>query len=348
MRHSSEQSPVAVVGAGIAGLACADALTRAGLAAVVFDRGRGPGGRMSTRVDRDDPRGPVFDHGAPFFTAGDPEFVERLDAWRDAGVCERWDTTRSVREGSTIASHDASLWVGTPGMNSLCERLAGGIEIRRSCSVQSVDRVGETWSLRVEEPDRIGSVAGFGTLVLAGAAEQSARLLSGRPADLVARLQGISSNTVWALMVRAQGDTDSIPDILESPGDPVVSHVVRNDRKPGRVARRGEAWLTVYAQAAWSRPRANERHEDIAPELAHEASRVLSQSVGAEVEVIDSSAHRWGLARPETTIEACALSDEAHGLAVCGDGFGDSGVEAAYLSGRAAARSVLAMRGAAV
>lgn len=40
---------VAIIGAGMAGLSCARALVQAGVAVELFDKGRGPGGRMSTR-----------------------------------------------------------------------------------------------------------------------------------------------------------------------------------------------------------------------------------------------------------------------------------------------------------
>ena len=40
---------IAVVGAGIAGLACATTLQQAGVQVSVFDKSRGAGGRMSTR-----------------------------------------------------------------------------------------------------------------------------------------------------------------------------------------------------------------------------------------------------------------------------------------------------------
>ena len=46
-------TPVTVVGAGIAGLACARALTAGGSAVRVLDRGRRPGGRMSSRTLHD-------------------------------------------------------------------------------------------------------------------------------------------------------------------------------------------------------------------------------------------------------------------------------------------------------
>lgn len=40
---------IGAIGAGMAGLSCAQALRRQGHAVVLFDKGRGPGGRMSSR-----------------------------------------------------------------------------------------------------------------------------------------------------------------------------------------------------------------------------------------------------------------------------------------------------------
>ena len=60
---------IAVIGAGLAGLSCAQALLQAGHTVHVFDKSRGPSGRMSTRRAEDD-NGPwQCDHGAQYFTA---------------------------------------------------------------------------------------------------------------------------------------------------------------------------------------------------------------------------------------------------------------------------------------
>ncbi|MGH6609790.1 MAG: FAD-dependent oxidoreductase, partial [Burkholderiaceae bacterium] len=54
---------IAVVGGGIAGLACAKQLTARGAKVTVFEQGRRPGGRASTlRTEFGN-----FDHGAPYF-----------------------------------------------------------------------------------------------------------------------------------------------------------------------------------------------------------------------------------------------------------------------------------------
>ncbi|MSO32728.1 MAG: FAD-dependent oxidoreductase, partial [Ilumatobacteraceae bacterium] len=55
---------VVVVGAGIAGLTAARALSHAGHSVIVLDKGRSVGGRMATRRIGD----ATVDHGAQFFT----------------------------------------------------------------------------------------------------------------------------------------------------------------------------------------------------------------------------------------------------------------------------------------
>ena len=61
-----------VIGAGMAGIACARALAEAGHAVRVLDKGRGPGGRMATRRVTTRAGEVRFDHGAQYLTARDP------------------------------------------------------------------------------------------------------------------------------------------------------------------------------------------------------------------------------------------------------------------------------------
>ncbi|MGZ4650485.1 MAG: FAD-dependent oxidoreductase, partial [Kineosporiaceae bacterium] len=67
--------PVVVVGAGIAGVACARALRRGGLGVRVFDRGRRIGGRMALHRERLGGTERVVDVGASYFTVSDPRFA---------------------------------------------------------------------------------------------------------------------------------------------------------------------------------------------------------------------------------------------------------------------------------
>ena len=63
---------VAVIGAGIAGLACARELARADARVTVFERSRGLGGRLGTRRQGN----LAFDHGAQYITSRSHSFVK--------------------------------------------------------------------------------------------------------------------------------------------------------------------------------------------------------------------------------------------------------------------------------
>ncbi|MDP4994095.1 MAG: FAD-dependent oxidoreductase, partial [Burkholderiaceae bacterium] len=68
---------VAVIGAGMAGIACARTLAQAGWQVSVFEKSRGFGGRMSTRRSQFGD----FDHGTQYFTVRDPRFEVHGWAW---------------------------------------------------------------------------------------------------------------------------------------------------------------------------------------------------------------------------------------------------------------------------
>lgn len=96
----------AIVGVGMAGLACAERLAGRGHVLTLLDKGRGPGGRMSTRRVATEAGEANFDHGAQYFTVRDPGFRTRVDAWVATGCVAPW-----VAAG-------AEAFVGVPGMNA--------------------------------------------------------------------------------------------------------------------------------------------------------------------------------------------------------------------------------------
>ena len=83
---------VAVVGAGLSGVACAHELSRHGIAVDVFERGRAPGGRMASPQLH----GRRVDVGAAYFTAKEPDFVAEVERWTAAGLVRDWTDTLDV------------------------------------------------------------------------------------------------------------------------------------------------------------------------------------------------------------------------------------------------------------
>src|ERR687885_2141703 len=96
MADRSGGAPVVVVGAGIAGTACARALRGAGIRVRVLDRGRRVGGRMALRRERTGDVEHVVDIGASYFTVSDPAFGAVVADWRSRGLAREWTDTFRV------------------------------------------------------------------------------------------------------------------------------------------------------------------------------------------------------------------------------------------------------------
>jgi predicted NAD/FAD-dependent oxidoreductase len=111
---------VVVVGAGIAGLACARELVDAGVPARVLERDSQVGGRLaSERLG-----GRWVDTGAAYLTADDPAFQGRLQTWRIDGLARPWtDTLRGQAGPATMR------WAAPGGLRSLAEDLARELEV---------------------------------------------------------------------------------------------------------------------------------------------------------------------------------------------------------------------------
>ena len=83
------------VGEGMAGLACAEEWTRFGHAVLLFDEGRGPGCRMSSRRIQTSVGEAYFDHGAQYLTVRDNAFRRQVAAWASEGVAAAWPSVSS-------------------------------------------------------------------------------------------------------------------------------------------------------------------------------------------------------------------------------------------------------------
>jgi len=118
---------VAVIGGGMAGISAACALVDRGVQVLVLDKGRGPGGRMSTRR-RDALR---FDHGAQYFTARDDRFERAVEQWVEAGVASPWrGRIGQITDAGVIEEKSSARvrYVGVPGMNAVVRHLVSSLD----------------------------------------------------------------------------------------------------------------------------------------------------------------------------------------------------------------------------
>jgi predicted NAD/FAD-dependent oxidoreductase/deoxyribodipyrimidine photolyase len=322
-RGEAAHPRVAVIGAGLAGAAAASALHRQGWPVQVIDKARGPGGRSSTR------RGEAgsFDHGAQFLRAHDPRFRQQLARWADAGLVARWQPR--VPPGAAAL---AEAWVAAPGMNALCRQLLDGIPAQYGSAVARLVREGGVWRLQ----DAGGALLAEAERVIVSApAPQAAALLAEPAPALAARLAAVDYAPCWAAMVELP--VQPAWDLLRQAGD--LAWAAAQASRPGRPAGRG--WL-LQASAEASRRWLEDPAEDVGARLA---------TAFAEVSGIAPTllaAHRWRYALVEQALGQPCLAEADHGLLVAGDACLGGRLEAAWLSGIAAAGVLLRAAGSAL
>ncbi|HEY7753578.1 MAG TPA: FAD-dependent oxidoreductase [Steroidobacteraceae bacterium] len=317
---------VAVVGAGLAGLACARRLAAAGVAARVFEAQRAPGGRIATRRYE----AASFDHGAQYFTATGAAFRQVVAEACAGGAAGRWRP-----EWPDGEQERKELWVGMPGMGALPRLLAGGLDIEYGARIVRIGQARRGWSLL---DDRGAVHSDFDTVVLALPAPVAA-LLAATHTALAARVHAVRMAPCWAVVAAFAEPPGSLPDASFT-GDPVLPWYARNSSKPGRDA--GEAWV-LHASAEWSR-----REFDTSPERVQKAllERLAAQAGKSLPQTVLADSHRWRHARVEAPLGEPCLYDRAAGIGFCGDWCLDARIEAAFQSGDALGAQLAEARGA--
>ena len=179
---------VAVVGAGIAGLSCATHLQALGFEVEVFEKSRGPSGRMSTRQGE----GWSADHGAQYFTARDPLFKHALDAWIAVGIVGHWNPKIGVFEEAQWRESGAneSRYVANPGMNAIGKHLASTLTLHLNQTIDQLTPINDQWQLSSTEAGLFISLFDF--LVLALPAPQAAVLIKAMPTEIKAICHSVS------------------------------------------------------------------------------------------------------------------------------------------------------------
>lgn len=309
---------VLIVGAGISGIACAQALRGAGIEARVVDRGRRPGGRMASRTINER----TVDLGAAYFTAepGSP-FHKVVDGWVERGLARAWTDTVAVAgpHGIERSSTGPMRYAAPAGLRGLVADLAGDLAIEQGVVIE-----------RVTPGEADG--AAYDAVVLAMPDPQARRLF-----DEASPLRDeLDDGAGWepSIAVVLEWASRGWPDFHAA----FVNDVPELTSLADDGDRRGDAAPVIVAHttAALAREHLDAPDGAIAPALAA-VSRILSLTDAP----LRSFAHRWSFARPAGQHPEPFLL--RHGVGVCGDAWGErSSVATAWASGDALGRAIAA------
>jgi len=312
-----KSEPVAIIGAGLSGLSCAQALQSAGLGVRVFESAGLVGGRCTTRLWQ----GHLVDLGVQYFTAqsGDfkKELLTRLRQFRPI-ISPILDQHNHV-----VPNTLGPRFYVLQGNNYFAHVLSQGLDIRLKSEVKSltfkssgIKCLGETYRAVVS------SLPG----------PQTARLfaLSESPAEydpcLVALLEYAGTD-----LGRAR---ECYGRVFTNEDGPLQAGYCENN-KVGRIVG-NKTVFNVEATAGYSREHADAPSETYLPALARKHEEMWSIPAG---KLTAAYGHCWTFARPQKgTHHRVALPP---GGFICGDSRTDATVENVWLDGQKAAQEVL-------
>ncbi len=219
--------PIAIIGAGIAGLSAAQALQKAGQSVHLFDKGHGSGGRMASKRSE----AGALDLGAQYFTARDRRFVEQVQQWVAAGWAAQWKPQLyNYRDGELTPSPDEQTrWVGVPRMSAITRGLLKDVTVNFGCRIAEVFRGKQFWHLQDTEGCSHGP---FSRVVIAVPAPQATQLLAATP-KLAAVAAGVQMEPTWAVALAFQAPLETPMQGCFVQGS-ALDWLARNRSKPGR------------------------------------------------------------------------------------------------------------------
>lgn len=316
---------VAIIGAGIAGLAAARTLADNGVDVVVLDKGRRPGGRLSTRQQHER----QFDHGAQYLRPHSSRSAVQFSKWRKAGLITPWHAL--ALELPQRKKVDTSSWhVAVPSQSALAEHLAQGLRVQ--CKFTALDVSGEKgrWSIIGHKHQSAGP---FDAVLITCPAEQTAQLM--RPfTDIFELIEPARSRPCLSTMVEFEEEVMVDYDAAFLNKGP-LAWVCRDSAKPGRPD--NECWV-LQASEEWSNAHLQESPESLASKML-QAFAPLSPVELPPVSYCRG--HRWRFGFAAETVKLKTPYFDSLGLGFAGDWCSASNLDDAYWSGIDLAESYL-------
>ena len=318
------QKKVAVIGAGIAGHSCAIQLQKFGFEVELFEKSRGPSGRMSTRQGKDW----VADHGAQYFTARDPILIAELNTWIDAGIVSLWNPKIGVYEAGqwTESSSAEKRYIANPGMNALGKFLAKDLRLHFNQTIDQLTPNKNGWQLSSKESGLINTFFDF--LVIAIPAPQAAQLTKSLSKEIQSIYQSVNMNGCWTVMANLN-QKSSLPFDAAFINGEIISWICRNQSKPHRSGNGSgnETW-TIHASPSWSQ-------ENIELDASAASTTLLdcAKKLGLDCTHAEISTHRWRYASGSANPSPEYIFMPMENLGLCGDWLNGGRVEGAWLSG---------------
>ncbi len=310
---------IAIIGAGLSGLACARELARTGLRVTVFEKSRSLCGRCATRKWKSH----VADHGAQYFTVTTREFRDFLES-KVGEELFQIEAPILAFDGAEISAKHGARYCHLGGNNRLGKALAEGLDIRLETAVGTVEKQADNWLLCGEIFDAVVSCA---------------------PWPQTSKLMGIDPGFVrYEKNLTCFLEYDFRADEIASPayafqnlaGDTPLQWVACENRKAGRI-KANKSVFVAQASAMFSAENFDAPAESWMAKLRPEVEALWGLS---PEKFSDAWGHRWGFARKIGSTGEPLQNILPDRFYLCGDSVVKSRIEDVYHSGLDTAATV--------
>ena len=338
---------IAIVGAGISGLAAAHALQDAGHTVTIFEQSQEVGGRATTRR-RD---GFIYDSGAQYIKGGSPLstalITERyrtddlLDIAKPVWI---FDAQGHIQEGDPQQNADPK-WNYRSGLIALARRMAGYLRVHVARSISHLEQVSNGWQLY----DASGNAAGeFERVLITIPAPQAVELLQFSQIatelqnNIIAHLQKARYNPLISVMLGYSPTPETRPYyalVNTDKAHPISWLAWEHEKSPARTPA-NTGLLIAQMAPQYSRDHWQKADAEIIHDVAGKVATLVNENFP---EPVFSDIQRWPYALPAEKADADALNALTipYGLAFCGDAFVGGRVHLAMEHGIAVAQEFL-------
>jgi len=346
---TNPQANVAIIGAGVSGLAAAWRFSQSGIPSVVFEKSRGLSGRAATRRKN----GHHYDHGANFFRLEDPVVANLLQHELSAdGLVEIPGNVHTFDAAGIITPGDRTQnaipkWTCRDGISTLGKQLLHASPLATAIRETRITKIGNDGSVWWSEDQQGLRHGPWKNLLITIPLPQAAELLSnsGVALDLASRLADIPYHPQFSFILGYHPPpcpARVFHALVNSDGKHPLAWLSFEEDKPGHIANGGSA-IIAQMSPGWTAT----NYEEPPDNLLHKVTAIVGTLLGTNLPHPDWwDSQRWRYAHPVRGHEPPVESLRAHGangLHFAGDGLaGKSRIQHAIKTGLDAAQRIIA------
>jgi hypothetical protein len=327
---------IAVIGAGVAGLTCAQKLQQSGRRVVVFDKSQGLGGRLATRRLA----GTHADHGVCYLQPKGAAFGQLVDELVKEQILRVWT------EGIYRLSADGVLqppvkfapyYAAPAGATAIAKYLGRNLEIIKGQAITAISPIGNGWEIHSAD-DQWNAEQVVIAIPPAQALAIAGTVMDTHCSEQMSLVNFATSITAIAVFPKNQQPAASqlAWKGIQGIDHPILGWIGLDSSKQLEPL---QPVLVVQSSAAFAAEYFN------APDLNMIGKRLLDSvaplAIGLDAPEI-LQVHRWGYAFAQNPLPDLFLTAQVKApLYFCGDWCGGNRVESAFLSGLAVAEKIL-------